>query len=399
LNLLPAARVATPLPASAQFGAWTRWGDALHGLRNRLLANPRFHRWASGFWLTRPIAHRRAGALFDIVAGFVYAQVLQACVQLKLFELLAEGPQTVAQLAPRLGLAEPAALRLLNAAAALQLAQRRSHERFGLGMLGATLVGNAAVLAMVEHHAALYADLRDPVALLRGETGPTALGDYWPYAGAAGASASAQLPGAGVARYTALMAASQPLVASEILDSYAFAQHRHVLDIGGGNGSFLAQVAHRHPGLALTLFDLPAVAAQASTHLASLGLARRVTVAGGSFLETPLPGGADLVTLVRVVHDHDDPAVLALLQAVHRVLPPGGTLLIAEPMSHTPGAEAMGDAYFGFYLLAMGQGRPRSAEALSALLLQAGFQAPRLLANRMPLQTRILVATKGVATP
>lgn len=398
MSLSPTAAGITSLPDNTT-GLWTRWSDALHRMRNRLLASPRFHRWASGFWLTRPIAHRRASALFDIVAGFVYAQVLLACVQLKLFELLAEGPQTAAQLAPRLGLSEAAALRLLNAATALQLAQRRSHQRYGLGMLGATLVGNAAVLAMVEHHAALYADLRDPVALLRGETGPTSLGHYWPYAGAAGASTSARLPGTDVARYTALMAASQPLVASEILDSYAFAQHRQVLDIGGGNGSFLVQVAQRHPQLALTLFDLPAVAAQASAHLASLGLSQRVTVAGGSFLETPLPRGADLVTLVRVVHDHDDAAVLALLQAVHRALPPGGTVLIAEPMSHTPGAEAMGDAYFGFYLLAMGQGRPRSAEELCALLRQAGFSAPRLLANRMPLQTRVLVAKASVATP
>ena len=42
------------------------------------------------------------------------------------------------------------------------------------------LVGNAAVAAMVEHHALLYADLADPVALLRGGA-PTRLAAYWPY--------------------------------------------------------------------------------------------------------------------------------------------------------------------------------------------------------------------------
>jgi demethylspheroidene O-methyltransferase len=52
----------------------------------------------------------------------------------------------------------------------------------------------------------------------------------------------------------------------------------------------------------------------------------------------------------------------------------------------------MGDAYFGLYLWAMGSGRPRSAEALGELLVSAGFMPPRLLRNRMPLQTRILVA-------
>ena len=52
-----------------------------------------------------------------------------------------------------------------------------------------------------------------------------------------------------------------------------------------------------------------------------------------------------------------------LLRAVHAALEPGGTVLIAEPMAGTPGAEPMGDAYFGLYLLAMGHGRVRSAHA------------------------------------
>ena len=52
----------------------------------------------------------------------------------------------------------------------------------------------------------------------------------------------------------------------------------------------------------------------------------------------------------------------------------------------------MGDAYFGFYLLAMGRGRPRSAAQLTALLQQAGFGRVRELATQMPLQTGVLVA-------
>ena len=42
--------------------------------------------------------------LFDLCAGFVYSQILLACVRLHLFEILAEGPLTVATLAGRTGL-------------------------------------------------------------------------------------------------------------------------------------------------------------------------------------------------------------------------------------------------------------------------------------------------------
>ena len=99
---------------------------------------------------------------------------------------------------------------------------------------------------------------------------------------------------------------------------------------------------------------------------------------------------------MRVIHDHDDAAALAILTRVHAALPPGGTLLLAEPMAGTPGAEPVGDAYFGFYLLAMGSGRPRTPAEFSRLLAQAGFRHSRLVRTRMPLLTRLIIATKSV---
>ena len=44
-------------------------------------------------------------------------------------------------------------------------------------------MGNPGVVAMIEHHAMLYGDLKDPIALLRGDVGAGQLAAYWPYAG------------------------------------------------------------------------------------------------------------------------------------------------------------------------------------------------------------------------
>jgi demethylspheroidene O-methyltransferase len=357
----------------------------------RLQATEGFRRAASAFPLTRPVAKRQARALFDLCAGFVYSQVLLATVRLKLPERLLTGPRSAAALALELEMTESATERLLMAAASLRLLALRGQDAggrtlYGLGALGAALIDNPGVIAMIEHHGLLYADLRDPVALLRGETGQTALANYWPYAKGAGEGAATP------EGYSALMAVSQRFVAEEVLGAYDLRRHRHLLDVGGGSGAFLMAAGAAAPALRLTLFDLPAVAAIARERLAASPIAARCAVVGGDFTSDSLPSGADVVSLVRVLHDHDDDVALVLLRAIRQALPPGGTLLIAEPMAGTRGAEPVGDAYFGFYFLAMGGGRARTPARIQQMLSESGFSRTRLRPSRMPMVARIMVA-------
>lgn len=369
------------------------WADRYFRLRNRVLSNPRFQRWAARFPLTRFIARSRASALFDLCAGFVYSQVLQASVQLGLLEMLNEGAQTAAELAPRLSLRLEAATRLLDAAVSLKLAERRSEGRYGLGVHGASFIGNPAVAKMVAHHALLYRDLADPVALLRGEARRTELGQFWSYTAGHDEPSTANE----VAPYSELMAGSLPLIAEDILEAYPLTAHQQLLDLAGGEGAFVQAAAAHAPHLKLTLFDLPAVATRARERFERTGLSSRATALGGDLFADPLPPGADVVTLVRVIHDHDDLQALKILRAAFTALKPGGVVLIAEPMAGTTGAEPMGDAYFGFYLLAMGQGRPRTVQRLEELLQLAGFVDVQRKDTRRPMLSRLVIAS--VPTP
>lgn len=369
-------------------GISERW----RGLRDTLLSSRRFQRWAAAFPLTRPVARRHAVALFDLCAGFVYSQVLAACVQLDLFALLQHGPQPAATLAARFSIPVQAMTALLEAAASLRLLERRG-ERFGLGPLGAALLGNPGIAAMVAHHAALYADLADPVALLSGTTGERRLSRYWPYAAASCAAAPSALglTRAAVAPYTALMAASQPMVAEMVLGAYSFARRRCLLDVGGGDGSFLIAAGRQAPRLELRLFDLPDVAAIAREKFAAASLGDRTSVAGGNFLTDALPRGADVISLIRVVHDHGDEAVLNLFARIREALPEGGRLVIGEPLAGAPGVDSV-EAYFEIYLQAMGSGRPRTFVAMRQLLHRAGFRSIRRCPTRIPLIASVVVA-------
>jgi demethylspheroidene O-methyltransferase len=379
--MTPGGIDAAPRPA-------VTWLDHFRDARNRWLTSERFQRWAARSKFARPVARRRARALFDLCAGFVYSQVLYACVNLRVFEQLASGPLPLEELARRTALEQAAAARLLDAAVSLDLLERRSASRYALGELGAALLGNPGVAAMVAHHAMLYEDLADPVALLREPGRPTRLSDYWAYA----SRSEGALGAADVEAYTSLMAASQSFVADDVLDAWPLTRYRCLLDVGGGDGTFVLKAASRAPGLRLQLFDLPPVAERARRRLAQAGLADRAEAVGGSFFDGALPVGADVATLLRVIHDHDDAGALQILRAVAKALPADGTLLLAEPMANAPGVPSVGDAYFGFYFLAMGQGRVRSPERLCELLRDAGFRTARRVPTARPLLVQLIVA-------
>ncbi|MEE4662187.1 MAG: methyltransferase [Halieaceae bacterium] len=380
-----------------------RWRDRLLDWKHRLIARPGFQRWAARFPLTRRLSSRRANELFNIAAGFVYSQVLAACVELRLLEILRDGPLAARELARRCELDPEAMLCLLRAAASLELLSDRGGQRFGLGDLGAAMLGNPGVAAMVQHHRHLYADLADPIKVLQREQ-PTALSRFWPYATASEGD---------VTPYSDLMSASQSLVANDILDQVPMQGTRHLWDIAGGDGTFIRSALARWPSLKATVLDLEGVAGLAQQRLAEARLAGRARALSGDMFRAPLQGQApapseattpvtlaadfgppDLVSLVRVVHDHDDADVMTLFEALYQSMQDGAQLLIAEPMAGTPGAEAMGHAYFGLYLRAMGSGRPRTASEIGAMLAAAGFSHIREINTPRPLLVRIIIAQR-----
>ena len=381
--------------------------DRLLALRDRCLTNTRFIRLAERFPLTRAVARREASALFDLCAGFTYSQTLLACVRVGLFDALHRGPMTVTELASAIDLEEDATRRLLTAATALRLANRRSGGRYGLGQLGCAVIASPGLQAMIEHHTLLYADLADPVRLFRANHARTvqtdgaaiALNDmrpqatgtnlaaFWPYVSDTYKEAAARDTSA----YSDLMAATQPAIATEILDAVDFRRYRKVMDVAGGDGAFIVEAARRFPHLDLTLFDLPAVANAAAFRFEAAAFAVKAEAIGGDFKTGPLPTGADAITLIRVLLDHDDETVLKLLKSARAALPDHGTLIVAEPMAETKGVEKVA-AYFSLYLLAMGRGRPRTRQRLTELLKLAGFSSVRHRATCQPLLAQILLA-------
>jgi len=185
---------------------------------------------------------------------------------------------------------------------------------------------------------------------------------------------------------------SQALVAADTLDTVSLTGVTRLMDVGGGTGAFLKAAAARYPALQMTLFDLPAVAPAAKDKFEEAGCANRVTIHPGSFRDDLLPEGADMISLVRVLYDHADETVLALLQSVRDSLPRGGRILISEPMTGGKQPERAGDAYFALYCMAMRTGRARSAAEITALLQKAGFEGVQAHRSKRSFVTSVITA-------
>ncbi|MEM8984868.1 MAG: methyltransferase [Pseudomonadota bacterium] len=359
--------------------------------KHRLLASPRFQRAAAAFWPTRWIARRSARRLFDLIGGFVASQVLAAVLELDLLQRVQRGAVSVEQLARDSEIAIDRFRVLIDAARVVGLLDVDDDDTVSLGELGAMLIGNPSLPEMIRHHAVFYRDLADPVALLRQPERDTELGKFWPYA-AGGPDNDFDVGAAD--DYTALMAATQPMVSDEILRSFNFRRVRHVMDVGGGNGAFLRALNAKHPRLSLSLVDLPPVCSLARQAFDDAGLIDAVRLCPADFLRDALPRGADMITLVRIVHDHDDDAIRALFARIHAALPDEGRLLIAEPMLATPSAPMFGGVYFSLYLLAMGSGRPRRPDEIVEMLTNTGFRDCEWRRTAVPMVAQVLVASK-----
>jgi hypothetical protein len=157
-----------------------------------------------------------------------------------------------------------------------------------------------------------------------------------------------------------------------LLEAYDFGRFTTVVDVGGGNGTLLAQVLAAHPSLQGLLFDQPHVVAGADRVLQEAGVSDRCRVVAGSFFDA-VPEGGDAYLLKHIIHDWEDEPATAILQSVRRAVPPEGTLLVIERVLGPPNADLaakLGD----LNMLVMPGGQERTLDEYAALFAGAGFR-------------------------
>ena len=351
--------------------------DRKIGLRNwlylnlsKLFKSEKFQLWAANIPVISWFARAEGEAIFDLVMGFVSAQVLWALVELRVLHALGDAPKTAGQIASDNSLSEERAEILMNGGVAIGLMRRNSNGFYVLSRKGASLLGVPGLTDMIRHHAYFYRDMSNPIALLRDEV-DTELSQFWPYV----FDVSGKTPATIIENYSNLMASSQKLVAHDTLKMVSLKPQCKVLDIGGGSGNFAIEIVRKFPKATISVFDLPEVEASARARLKAENMTDRISFFAGSFRDDLLPEGFDVITLIRVLYDHADSTVMALLKSVYNALPRGGRLVISEPMSGGKYPHRAGDVYFAFYTMAMRTGKARSPNQIAEMCRKVGFKS------------------------
>jgi hypothetical protein len=315
---------------------------------------------------SRPRLNLAAAQRLAELAGYPVPFAVRAAAELGVADHLAAGPD-LDELAGRLGCHARSLLRLLRTLATAELVVEHADGRFTLTADGELLRADHPY--SVRDSCRLVPAEVDALALLdhavRGE-GPAfdlAHGmSFWDHLDR---DADASLI---FDRSQDVVARLQGLIVARARD---WSSARTVVDVGGGDGTFLRTLLRRVRHARGICFDRPPVVATAATGNEEVD--GRLTFAGGDFF-AEVPAGGDVYVLNRVVYGWDDERAAALLQTVHAAMAADGTLLVMEPLA------GESDAIFDLLMLALSHGRTRTAQELEALLNQAGFG----LAERLP---------------
>jgi O-methyltransferase domain len=331
-------------------------------------------------------------SIMPLIAGYVPARLIFLAAELGIADLLASGTSTVDGLAQQTGMHLPSLKRMLRALCAYDVFEERKPGEFALRPMGAQL--RSDIPGSLRNFARFYPDQRSWKSFEQIEhsiqTGQTAMRLAF---GMDSFEWLAERPKE-AAIFNAAMADITHLVARAATAAYDFSKSKVIMDVGGGNGTFLASILKITPAATGILFDLPAGVREAETTLRDAGVAGRCEVVPGDFFQS-VPAGADLIVLKSVIHDWDDDHAALILAQCRAAASAETRMALVErvmPECMTASAGNQRAANLDMRMLTITGGIERTEQEYRQLMQDAGFRWTRTIALGPPSDQSILEA-------
>jgi len=286
-----------------------------------------------------------AGRVLDLARSYQESCVLAAAVDLNVFGVLSEKKMTAEALASRIGTDRRGLSVLLDALVAIGLLAKRADHYSVPAEVSEVLTetGGNSVLPMVLHQANClrrWAQLPRVVKSGRpADRYPSIRGEAADTAAFIGAMHTISCPNA-----------------DTVIGRLAPLAFKHLLDVGGGSGTWTMAFLRAVPQGRATLFDLPDVIPLARRRLTDEGFIDRVTLVAGDFYADTLPAGVDFVWLSAIAHQNSREQNRALFGKSHDALTAGGTIAIRDVIMETDHVHPRGGALFAVNMLVATEG-------------------------------------------
>ena len=306
--------------------------------------------------------------LMKLAAGFRPAKILMVATELGVFDHL-ETPQSPEEVAAKIKAAPRATGILLNALAALGLVHKEG-ERFhnseaaSLFLVPGKDDYRGAILRHLDHTWGGWSDLQETV--VKGSP-PEREPEKW-------LDRHEETEAEWMRQFIWGMHALARDLAPQVAARLNLSGVRHLLDLGGGPGTYAITFCQAHPELKATVFYLPGPVQIAQENIARHGLSHRLGTLEGNFLKDGIGSGYDFIWISHILHSHDEEQCHLIIDKALLALNPGCTLAIQDFFLNDDGVSPVGAAMFSVHMLAVTpRGRSLRHSEVADWLLAAGL--------------------------
>ena len=181
-------------------------------------------------------------------------------------------------------------------------------------------------------------------------------------------------------------------MAPHIVPAIDVSDRQHLLDLGGGPGTYAIHYCLANDGLKATVYDLPTTRPFAEKTIQRFKLADRINFMDGNYLEDPVEGNYDVAWLSHILHGEGPDDCRMIIKKAVAALEPGGMIIIHDFILNNSMDGPLFPALFSLnMLLGTESGQSYSEEQIIDMLVSAGVQDIRRIVINTPNDSGIIV--------
>ena len=183
-------------------------------------------------------------------------------------------------------------------------------------------------------------------------------------------------------------------LAPKIVPLVDLSERRHLLDLGGGPGTYAIQFCLNNPKLKATVYDLPTTRNFAERTIAQFNLTSRIDFMDIDYLEEDIEGEYDVAWLSHILHGEGPEDCRKIIEKTIAALKPGGIVLIHEFILDNTMDGPLFPALFALnMLLGTPAGQSYSEKQLMDMLSEAGAGELMRITFESPNDSGIIAGT------